>query len=71
VEGHTDIQGSETYNHQLSERRAQAVTDVLVQQGVAQSRIRTVGYGETQPVSSDHAANRRVEVVIEPVVAQG
>jgi outer membrane protein OmpA-like peptidoglycan-associated protein len=71
VEGHTDTQGSETYNQALSERRAQAVTAALVQQGVAQSRIRTVGYGESQPISSDHAANRRVEVVIEPVVAQG
>jgi outer membrane protein OmpA-like peptidoglycan-associated protein len=71
VEGHTDTQGSETYNQTLSERRAQAVTAALVQQGVAQSRIRTVGYGESQPISSDHAMNRRVEVVIEPVVAQG
>jgi outer membrane protein OmpA-like peptidoglycan-associated protein len=71
VEGHTDTQGSETYNQALSERRAQAVTAALAQQGVAQTRIRTVGYGESQPVSSDHAANRRVKVVIEPVVAQG
>lgn len=71
VEGHTDTQGSEEYNQKLSERRAQAVASALVQQGVAQSRISTIGYGESQPISSDNATNRRVEVVIVPVQAQG
>lgn len=71
VEGHTDTKGSEEYNQKLSERRAQAVATALIQQGVAQSRITTFGYGESQPISSDDATNRRVEVVIEPVVAQG
>jgi len=71
VEGHTDTQGSEEYNQKLSERRAQAVATALIQQGVMQSRITTIGYGESQPISSDHAMNRRVKVVIEPVVAQG
>jgi len=71
VEGHTDTKGSEEYNQKLSERRAQAVATALVQQGVAQSRILTVGYGESQPISSDDATNRRVKVVIEPVTAQG
>jgi len=71
VEGHTDTQGSEEYNQKLSERRAQAVATALVQQGVAQSRITTIGYGESQPISSDHAMNRRVKVVIEPVQAMG
>ena len=69
VEGHTDASGSEEYNMDLSRRRAQAVKDALVQQGVDPRRVSTVGYGETQPVSSDPAANRRVEVVIEPIVA--
>jgi outer membrane protein OmpA-like peptidoglycan-associated protein len=71
VEGHTDTQGSEEYNQKLSERRAQAVSTALIQQGVMQSRITTIGYGESQPISSDHAMNRRVKVVIEPVQAMG
>ncbi|WP_027369529.1 OmpA family protein [Desulfovermiculus halophilus] len=67
VEGHTDKSGPEEYNQRLSERRAQAVKKALVQQGVQEIRITAVGYGETQPVSSSAAANRRVEVVIEPI----
>ena len=67
VGGHTDTQGSEQYNQQLSQRRADAVKNVLVQQGVNPSRIRTVGYGESQPISSNHATNRRVEITIVPV----
>lgn len=69
VEGHTDASGAEEYNQKLSQRRADAVKNVLVQQGVDSRRISTVGYGESQPISSDPAANRRVEVVIEPIVA--
>lgn len=71
VEGYTDAKGSEAYNQTLSERRAQTVAAALVQQGVMASRITTIGYGETRPISSDDAMNRRVKVVIEPVVAQG
>jgi len=67
VGGHTDTRGSRQYNQQLSLRRANTVKDALVQQGVASGRIRTVGYGENQPISSSHAMNRRVEVVIIPV----
>ncbi|PID74552.1 MAG: hypothetical protein CSA20_07560 [Deltaproteobacteria bacterium] len=66
VGGHTDSRGSEQYNQQLSLRRAQAVERVLIQQGVAPGRIRAVGYGKSRPVSSSHAMNRRVEVVIIP-----
>ncbi|MGM0644924.1 MAG: OmpA family protein [Thermodesulfobacteriota bacterium] len=69
VEGHTDASGDEEYNQKLSQRRAEAVKDVLVQQGVDSRRISTAGYGESQPISSDPADNRRVEVVIEPIVA--
>ena len=71
VEGYTDAKGTEEYNQKLSERRAQAVATALIQQGVAQNRIKTIGYGETQIISSDDAANRRVKIVIEPIVAQG
>lgn len=69
VGGHTDTRGSEEYNRQLSQRRADAVTNELVRSGVAPGRIRTVGYGESRPISSDHAMNRRVEVVIVPIRA--
>jgi outer membrane protein OmpA-like peptidoglycan-associated protein len=71
VEGHTDATGTESYNQTLSERRAQAVANALIQQGVLPARIRTFGYGESQLISSDNAMNRRVKVIIEPVVAQG
>ena len=71
VEGHTDTKGSEDYNQQLSERRAVSVKNALIQQGVDERRISTVGFGESQPISSSDAANRRVNIVIMPIVAQG
>jgi outer membrane protein OmpA-like peptidoglycan-associated protein len=67
VEGHTDKTGPEEYNQKLSERRAQAVQKALIQMGVIEERIKAVGYGETQPVSSDPARNRRVEIYITPI----
>jgi outer membrane protein OmpA-like peptidoglycan-associated protein len=67
VEGHTDAAGPETYNQQLSERRAQAVQSALVQRGVDSRRVYAVGFGESQPISSNNAANRRVNIVIMPV----
>jgi len=71
VFGHTDDTGSPAYNEDLSERRAQAVAGVLVRDGVAPSRVRATGLGETQPVASNATAegrqlNRRVEVIIRP-----
>ncbi|MBN2124742.1 MAG: OmpA family protein [Deltaproteobacteria bacterium] len=66
VEGHTDAQGAERYNHDLSQRRAEAVKGALVQLGVDPARIAAVGYGESQPVSSSDAMNRRVTIVITP-----
>ena len=66
-EGHTDTRGSEVYNQQLSQRRAEAVKQALVQRGVDPTRIQAIGYGETQPVSSSDAMNRRVNIVIDPI----
>jgi outer membrane protein OmpA-like peptidoglycan-associated protein len=71
VEGHTDTIGSEDYNQILSERRAEAVKNALIQQGVLEQRITSIGYGESLPISSDHAVNRRVNIVITPIRAQG
>ncbi|MFZ0483837.1 MAG: OmpA family protein [Desulfobacterales bacterium] len=69
VEGHTDSKGSEAYNQILSEKRAMAVKNALVQRGVDPARIQTVGYGESQPISSNDAVNRRVSIVIIPIEA--
>ncbi len=71
VEGHTDSVGSDAYNQKLSERRANAVRDVLVNQyGVGADRVNAVGYGETRPVADNttadgRAVNRRVEAEVE------
>lgn len=71
VEGHTDSTGSESYNMDLSKRRARAVKNLLVSKGVSGSRLRTVGYGETMPAASNatkagRRMNRRVEIKIAP-----
>ena len=66
VEGHTDSKGSEEYNQTLSEKRAVAVKNALTQRGVDPTRIQTVGFGESQPISSNDAMNRRVVIVIIP-----
>ena len=67
VAGHTDQRGTESYNQHLSWQRAEAVKFALVEQGVNQQRISTIGYGESQPISSSYAQNRRVEVTIIPM----
>lgn len=69
VVGHTDNTGTDAYNYQLSQARAQAVASVLVSGGVAQSRINAIGRGESQPIASNataegRAQNRRVEIII-------
>jgi outer membrane protein OmpA-like peptidoglycan-associated protein len=70
VEGYTDSKGKSDFNQNLSEARAQAVRDFLVQHGVAPERIEARGFGESQPVASNKTAegranNRRVEIVIQ------
>lgn len=69
--GHTDSEGDAAYNQQLSEGRARAVGNILISEGVPQSRLQTYGRGESQPVASNltpdgKAQNRRVEIVILP-----
>ncbi|MBC8459354.1 MAG: OmpA family protein [Deltaproteobacteria bacterium] len=66
VEGHTDSKGPEAYNQTLSEKRSLAVKSALTQRGVDPARIQTVGFGESQPISSNDAMNRRVVIVIIP-----
>ena len=76
VEGHTDSVGSDAYNQKLSERRANAVRDVLVNQyGVDAARVNAAGYGEARPVAdnatdSGRAVNRRVEAEVEAQIKQ-
>lgn len=65
VEGHTDAYGSDQYNLQLSELRAQAVTLALVRRGVAAGRLSSVGKGKREPLSANpyDPHNRRVQFV--------
>lgn len=71
VVGHTDNVGDAAYNFDLSQRRAQAVASVLINGGVAPQRIRSIGRGEDQPVTTNatpagRSQNRRVEIIITP-----
>jgi OOP family OmpA-OmpF porin len=66
IDGHTDSRGSDAYNQQLSERRAQAVHKFFVDRGIDPGRLETRGFGESQPAvandTPEHMAeNRRVE----------
>lgn len=69
IEGYTDSVGTSTYNQKLSERRANAVKNYFIdKQGIAASRLKAVGYGESKPVVSNDTVegrnqNRRVESV--------
>lgn len=70
IEGHTCDIGTEEYNQGLSERRAAAVKEYLVNSGISADRITTIGYGETNPLvpnesESARELNRRVELTIE------
>jgi outer membrane protein OmpA-like peptidoglycan-associated protein len=81
IDGFTDSVGSDAYNEDLSQRRANAVKAALVMRGVDPTRINTQGYGKAYPVASNtdsggRQLNRRVEVVIggtdnAPIVPRG
>jgi outer membrane protein OmpA-like peptidoglycan-associated protein len=69
VEGHTDSVGSDQYNQDLSEHRAQAVRDYFVQQGIPSGAVEARGFGKSEPIASNDTAegrqqNRRVELVL-------
>ena len=69
IEGHTDSVGADRYNQLLSLRRAEAVRDYLISQGIADTNLSIAGYGESNPIDSNdtkagRANNRRVEFVI-------
>lgn len=72
VVGHTDSVGTERYNQDLSERRAQSVASFLTARGVIRERVVSAGEGESRPVASNETAagrseNRRVEMIITPI----
>jgi len=76
VVGHASSDGDDAYNQQLSERRATSVRGYLVNSGVQSVRLNAIGMGETQPVADNatqagRAANRRVEILLTPIVEDG
>ncbi len=69
IDGHTDAQGSDSYNQSLSERRAQAIRTALGSMGVDPARVQAVGHGESTPLADNRTAtgrqqNRRVEITL-------
>ena len=69
ISGHTDSKGSDQYNHDLSQGRAQSVVDYIVSHGIGQYRLVAKGYGEEKPIDTNdteegRAKNRRVEFTI-------
>jgi len=69
IEGYTDSRGSDAYNQQLSQKRADAVRSYLLNKGLPAERLQAVGKGESSPVATNdtaegRASNRRVEIVI-------
>jgi outer membrane protein OmpA-like peptidoglycan-associated protein len=74
VAGHTDSTGSDSYNMQLSQRRANTVGEYLYTQGIMDQRIISVGMGEHHPIADNSTPegrqlNRRVEITLVPVTA--
>lgn len=72
IAGHTDSQGSQSYNQGLSERRANSVATYLLGKGVLEARIESVGFGENTPIadngtSEGRSLNRRVELSLLPI----
>jgi outer membrane protein OmpA-like peptidoglycan-associated protein len=71
IAGHTDSTGTEQYNLQLSQRRAEAVKTMLTSYGVSPTRMTTVGYGISRPIATNateagRQMNRRVTITIVP-----
>ena len=68
--GHSDLKGSPRYCQKISERRANAIKNILIRKGVAPNRVRVIGFGKSQPVwpeeKEEYMAreNRRVEIII-------
>lgn len=72
VYGYTDSSGSDAYNQELSQRRAESVATVLANQGVAQQRFYILGKGEADPIAPNstetgRSQNRRVEIQLSPI----
>jgi outer membrane protein OmpA-like peptidoglycan-associated protein len=72
VAGHTDSVGSDSYNQQLSQRRAESVASYLASRGVQRQRMMTLGAGKSRPIADNgteagRAQNRRVEITLVPV----
>ncbi len=70
IEGHTDSDGSDTFNQKLSQERADVVRNALIERGLKAENLTAVGYGESKPVASNKTAagkakNRRTEVVLQ------
>jgi outer membrane protein OmpA-like peptidoglycan-associated protein len=70
--GHTDNTGSASYNEALSQRRADAVVNILIDNGVPPVRLQALGRGEDDPIENNltaegRAQNRRVEIIIRPI----
>jgi len=62
IEGHSDSSGKAAYNKALSQRRADAVRDILINEyGIDTSRVSAVGYGQEQPVASNSTKEGRLE----------
>lgn len=75
VYGHTDLTGSDAFNQTLSESRARTVANYLISKGVPAARVRSQGFGETMPATTNDTAdgrakNRRVEIKIVPVTTE-
>ena len=69
INGHTDNVGSEGDNQSLSTKRAKAVQDYLINEGIESSRLRYKGFGENQPIASNDTVdgkrtNRRTEFIL-------
>jgi outer membrane protein OmpA-like peptidoglycan-associated protein len=72
VSGHTDSQGDDAYNLELSRKRAISVATILANQGIVQQRFSITGRGEQNPIASNsteqgRAQNRRVEIQLSPI----